>query len=318
MGSEGRTPTKLAEIATDQYGVVSTRQLSELGYSRKLVAREVDRGRLHPLHRGVYAVGHRRLTWHGRCLAAVLAAEAIETDEVTWPSVASHSSAAWLWGLLRYRPETIHITAPIRRRAKREFKVHFSSCLADEDRAAREGIPVTSVPRTLLDLAVTSRPAQLERYLERAEEQKLFDLIAVETLLARAGGHRGRGRLRRAIAIYRPDLAFTRSRLERRFLALIRKAGLPAPAMNFNLAEFELDAYWEAERFAVELDVYETHGTRAAFERDRLRQEELKLIGIEMIRITGTRLDREPQKVASRVAAILERRRRDLARLARP
>ena len=293
-------------------------QLRKMGYADDTVLEWTEVGRLHRIHRGVYAVGLRRLTWHGRCLAAVLAAEAIETDDVTWPAVASHSSAAWLWGLVRYRPDTIHVTAPIRRRAKREFRVHFSSCLADEDRTAREGIPVTAVPRTLLDLAATSRPAQLERYLERAEEEELFDLTAAEALLARAGGHRGRGRLARALAIYRPDPAFTRSRLERRFLELVRNAGLPTPSMNFYVGQYELDVYWKPERFAVELDVYETHGTCAAFERDRLRQEDLKLAGIEMIRVTGTRLDREPQKVASRVAAILQRRRRDLARLARP
>ncbi len=245
-------------------------------------------------------------------MAAVLAAEPLEADEVVWPAVASHTSAAYLWGLLRYRPDTIHVTAPIRRRAKRDFKVHFSSCLADDDRAEAEGIPVTAVARTLLDLAASSQPDRLDRYLERAEERKLLDLRAVEATLSRAGGHRGRGRLRRALAIYRPEPAFTRSSLERRFLELVRKAGLPIPSTNFAIGARELDAYWEPERFAVELDVYETHGTRAAFERDRLRQEDLKLAGIEMIRVTGPRLDREPDAVLGRVATLLKRRRQEL------
>ncbi|HEV2790059.1 MAG TPA: hypothetical protein VGV69_02010 [Solirubrobacterales bacterium] len=231
---------------------------------------------------------------------------------MVWPAVASHGSAAYLWGLFRYAPETIHVTAPIRRRAKREFKVHFSSCLAAEDRARREGIPVTALPRTLLDLAATARPDRLERYLERAEELGLFDLHAVEALLARAGGHRGRGRLRRALAIYQPDPAFVRSRFEGRFRRLVRDAGLPAPSMNFNVAEYELDAYWPKLRFAVELDLFETHGTRAAFERDRLRQEGLKLIGVEMIRVTEPRLRREPEAVIRNLATLLERRRREL------
>lgn len=287
-------------------------QLREQGYAKSTVSEWVASGRLHQLHRGVYAVGHRRLTWHSRCWAAVLAAEANETDDVVWPAVASHGSAAYLWGLTRYAPETIHVTAPIRRRAKREFRVHFSSILAQEDRAEREGIPVTSMPRTLLDLAVRSRPEQLERYLERAEERDLFDLHAVEALLARAGGHRGRGRLRRALAIYQPDPAFTRSRFERRFRDLVHAAGLPAPSMNFNVAGYELDAYWPELRFVVELDLFETHGTRAAFERDHLRQEELKLIGIEMIRVTRPRLEREPEAVIRNLAALLDRRRREL------
>ena len=292
--------------------MVSTKQLTELGYSSQLLVSEADKGRLLPLHQGVYAVGHGQLTWYSRCWAAVLGAEPNETGEIIWPAVASHASAAYLWGIFRYAPGTIDVTAPIRRRAKRDFRVHFSSILAEEDRGEREGIPVTSVSRTLLDLAMKSRPDRLERYLERAEERGLFDLYAVHAVLDRAGGHRGRGRLRRAIAIYEPEPAFTRSGVEDRFLALVRGAGLPVPAMNYVVAGFELDAYWERERFVVELDVYETHGSHAAFERDRQRQDDLLLHGIEMIRLTGPRLKREPGAAIERVASHLERRRREL------
>lgn len=214
------------------------------------------------------------------------------------PAVASHLSAGWLWGLLRYRPTTIHVTAPTPGRAKRNFVVHFS-VLPVQDRAFRDEIPVTSLARTKLDLAAMLSTSQLERILERSEELRRFDLTAIDELLSRTVGHPGHGPLRRALAVYRDDPAFTRSGLERRFLALARKAGLPLPSMNFNVAEFELDAYWERERFVVELDVYETHGSHAAFERDRLRQEDLKLIGVEMIRVTGPRLDREPKRVRS-------------------
>jgi len=203
----------------------------------------------------------------------------------------------------------MHVTAPTRRRAKRRFVVHFSSILAEEDRTVREGFPVTAVPRTLLDLAIRARPEQLEGYLDRAEDRKLLDVRAVEDVLARAGGHRGRGRLAQALAIYRPDPAFTRSKFERSFRRAVIAAGLPAPSMNFNVAEYELDAYWPDLRFAVELDLFETHGSRAAFERDRRRQEELKLLGIESIRITKPRLDREPKAVMRNLATLLERRR---------
>jgi very-short-patch-repair endonuclease len=116
--------------------------------------------------------------------------------------------------------------------------------------------------------------------------------------------------LRRALDLYREEPAFTRSDLERRFLKLVTTAGLPSPSMNFNVAGFELDAYWQRERFVVELDVYETHGSRAAFERDRRRQDDLMLLGVEMIRVTGPRLQREPTQVIERVAAHLSRRRR--------
>jgi hypothetical protein len=212
----------------------------------------------------------------------------------------------------------MHVTALTRRRAKRRFVVHFSSILAEEDRATRDGIPVTAVPRTLLDLAIKARPEQIEGYLERAEDLELLDLRAVEDVLGRAGGHRGRGRLAQALAIYRPDPAFTRSKFERRFRRAVIAAGLPAPSMNFNAAGFELDAYWLDLRFAVELDLYETHGSRAAFERDHLRHEELKLFGIEMIRVTAPRFKREPEAVLRNLAVLLQRRHRELAARAAP
>ncbi|HKA67152.1 MAG TPA: hypothetical protein VKG03_04520 [Solirubrobacterales bacterium] len=164
----------------------------------------------------------------------------------------------------------------------------------------------------MLDLAGMLSAARVERLLQRSEELRLFDLVPLREAIGRSGHHPGAAKLRRALAIYHEDPTFTRSGLERRFLALVRQAGLPTPSMNFNVGGFELDSYWERERFAVELDVYETHGSHGAFERDRLRQEDLKLIGIEMTRVTGARLDREPKKVMERIAALLERRRREL------
>ncbi len=294
----------LADLAARQHGVVSSRQLGALGYSRDAISNAARSGRLHRIHRGVYAVGHESLTWEGRCLAAVLACAP--------NAVASHLSAAWLWGLLRSRPGTFHVTAPTRRHARERIQLHYAP-LADEDRALRDGIPVTSVARTLLDYAGMSSDARLEFALERSEERDLFDLRAVDALLARTGGHPGIGRLRRALAIYRDDPAFTRSKLERRFRQLVRRSGLPMPAANAWVGEYEVDAYWPAERFGVELDVYETHGTRAAFERDRLRQENLKLQDIETIRITGPRLDKEPTAVIERISTLLAQRRRQLS-----
>jgi len=178
--------------------------------------------------------------------------------------------------------------------------------------AAVDGVPVTAVPRTLLDLAAVLPSLPLERVLERTEAQGLFDVPPVEEVLDRNAGHAGAANLQQALALYRPEPAFTRSSLEQRFLELVREAGLPAPAMNFNVGGYELDAYWERERFAVELDLYETHGTRAAFERDRLREDDLLLIEVETIRVTGPRLRREPDAAVARVAAHLARRRREL------
>lgn len=299
--AEGRHDA-LAELAGRQHGVVSIRQLTgPLGYSRSAVARAVGDGRLHRLHPGVFSVGHSSLSSHGECLAAVLACGR--------GALLSHYSAAWLWGIAKIDPRPFHVTTSVWRRPRPPLRLHQSLALTAEDRALREGIPATALPRTLLDLAASVRFSWLEKMVECSEDLGLFDLRAVEELLARTVGHHGHARLRRAIALYQPS-SFTRSGLERRFLELCLQAGLPQPRMNYVEQGFELDAYWPEFRFAVELDVFETHGTRAAFERDRKRQEDLLFAGIQMIRVTGPRLEREPAEVIKRVAHLLERRAR--------
>jgi hypothetical protein len=294
-------------LARRQHGVVSTRQLKALGYGRNSASKANGVGRLHRVHRGVYRVGYRRLTWEGRCMAAVLAAAPNPARRGHSPVVASHYAAAWLWDLLRYRPETIHVTVPSQRRARRPFAVHVAD-LAARDRALREGIPVTSLPRTLLDLAAGLRPEQLASALQRGEERKLLDLRTLDEVLARTSHHPGASALRRALDIYRPTAVVTRSDLERDFLALVLEAGLPPPRMNFVVAGMELDAFWPERAFAVELDVFETHGSRRSFEEDRVRQESLLLAGIATIRVTGARLGREPEAVLARLARLLAER----------
>ncbi len=290
----------LAELAERQHGVVSIRQLeTKLGYSRWAAQREVTAGRLHRLHRGVYAVGHRRISAHGRCLAAVLACGP--------EALLSHGSAAWLWGISRYGPEPLAVTGPQPRKPRPPIRLHRSTILTEADRAIEENIPVTALPRTLLDCAGEFRFSRVQRMLERSEELKLFDLGPVEELLGRSRGHAGWGRLRRAIALYAP-VPFTRSGFERRFFEAVLEAGLPRPATNFVEAGFELDVYWPEQRFAVELDTYATHGTQAAFERDHVRDEDLMLAGIELIRVTDVRFHREPEAVLERVATLLARR----------
>jgi hypothetical protein len=291
----------LAELADLQHGVVSTPQLKRLGYSKAAISRACSSGRLHSVDRSVYAVGHTNLSPHGRCFAAVLASGP--------GAVLSHHSAAWLWGIARWSPDPFHVTGPIARRPRLPVRIHRARRLEQADRGSLEEIPVTAVPRTLLDLAATLRPELLQRMLERAEELKLLDLKPIEALLDRTRGHHGWGRLRRAIALYAPP-PFTRSEFERRFLAAVLDAGLPRPATNFVEAGFELDVYWPERRFAVELDTYATHGTSRAFERDRLRQEDLMLVGIGMTRVTDVRFAREPEAVLRRVARLLREWRR--------
>jgi hypothetical protein len=190
--------------------------------------------------------------------------------------------------------------------------VHSAEALTVDDRDSVEGIPVTALPRTLLDFAAVD-PYYLGTALDNAHRLGLVDLIAIDELIKRSRGFRGVARLREALEIHRPT-AFTRSSLERRFLDLVRRSGLPQPSMNFFAEGYELDAYWPAERFAVELDTYDYHGSPRAFEADRVRQENLKLAGIEIVRITGNRLDREPAAVIRRLQRLLAQRRRDLSR----
>ena len=305
----------LAELATRQHGVVSTASALALGFAKSARHQEGrERGRLHRLHQrrlcGGASAADLALRGAGlRCLAA----EPM-SGRVVWPAVASHLSAAYFWGLLRFRPETIHVTAPMRRRAKRELRVHFSSILAQEDRASGRGFRSPRLPRSLLDLAIRARPDQLERLLERAEEAR--------TLRPARGRRRARPRRwtsrpwspRRALALYQPDPSFTRSRLREALPPPRHRRRASDPLDELQRRGLELDAYWPDLRFAVELDLFETHGTRAAFERDHRRQEELKLLGIEMIRVTRPRFQREPQAVIRNLATFLERRRAELRR----
>jgi very-short-patch-repair endonuclease len=290
---------ELAELARSQHGVIAKRQLTEFGYAKTTISEAVGQGRLHRLHRGVYAVGHPAISWEGRCLAAVLARPG---------AVASHRTAAWIHGLLRTRPGTIHLTAPTRQRLKRDFVVHFARLEAD-DRVVVDGIPLTSPARTALDLAPDESPADLARLLQRADDNELLDRRRFESLLDRTVGHPGHGKLTAALRAFRPETAVLRSDLERRFRRLVLAAGLPTPQANVAVEGYELDCYWEAEGFAVELDAYATHGSARSFEADREREDDLLLAGVELIRVTDVRLERDPQGTIARVAAHLERRR---------
>jgi hypothetical protein len=209
--------------------------------------------------------------------------------------------------LLQSRPGTIHITTRSPRSRKRPFIVHTAD-LARADLARRNGIPVTSLPRTILDLAAHSRERTVARFIRRADDEKAFDLRAMEDLLARTKGHRGQAKVRAALEIYDETPPFTRSDLEKRFLEVVGEAGLPAPSMNRFVDGYEIDAYWADHRFGVELDIYETHGSRLSFEEDRERDDELLHAGIETTRVTGPRLAREPEAVVESVRRHLARR----------
>jgi len=292
----------LARMARRQHGVVSIRQLEgPLGFSERSVSRAVAAGRLHRVYRGVYAVGHTDLSPHGRCLAAVLA--------VGPGALLSYHSAGWLWGIWWGSPEPFEVTAFVPRHhlAPRGVVRHRARNLIDEDRAIVVGIPVTSVARTLLDLAWKLRGDQLRRVLAAVEDLRLLDLDAIHAVIDRNRGHHGAKRLRYALAIYeRP--AYTRSEFERRFVAHLVDSGLARPATGWNEVGYELDVCWPELRLAIELDAYETHGTRDAFERDHDRDLALTMAGIETIRVSERQFRREPDEIAARVATLLARR----------
>jgi very-short-patch-repair endonuclease/predicted transcriptional regulator of viral defense system len=294
----------LAKLAERQYGVVSYRQLRELGYSKGAIGRDSGAKLLCRVHRGVYAVGHLSLSRRGRCLAAVLACGP--------GSVLSHVSAAWLWRLRAHLPAEVEVSA-VRTGGKRPgICVHHAPTLLAGDRVEVDGIPATTLPRTLLDLAVSGPARNLEHAIERAERHDLLDLDEIDGMLRRRQRRvAGSRRLLDALEIYR-DPGFTRSRAELLFLDVVRRAGLPRPSTNVFVAGYELDAYWEMERFAVEVDGWDTHKTRAAFEADPVRQEDLKLAGIDSIRLTARRIERKPQAVGRRLSELLSQRRKQL------
>jgi len=208
MSVKRRTPDghALAELARRQHGIVSRRQLLELGHARATISGWEKDGKLHRLHRGVYAVGHEALSWEGRLLAAVLANE---------PAVASHKTAAWIWGLLRTRPGTFHLTAPTRRHRKELVVVHFAR-LEPEDVRTVDRIPVTSPARTVLDLAPDESARDLGRLLKRADDNELLDRRRFEALVSRAGGHPGRGKFAAALRASDPEQDMLASHSEKR------------------------------------------------------------------------------------------------------
>jgi predicted transcriptional regulator of viral defense system len=203
--------------------LVSIRQLEQLfGYSRVGVKRLVDSGRLHRVYRGVYAVGHTDLSLHGECLAAVLA--------VGPGALLSYYSAGWLWGIWRSSPKPIHVTAfvPRHHTAPKGITRHRARNLVEADRALIVGIPVTSVARTILDLAWKLRGDQLARVLAQAEDLGLLDLDQLYAAIERNRGRHGAKRLRHALATYERPI-YSRSEFERRFVENISPRDCSAP-----------------------------------------------------------------------------------------
>ena len=286
----------MAALAADQHGVVSRNHLSSLAVSNGSVAWWVRTGRLHRVHRGVYAVGHRRLTREGIWMAAVLACGP--------GAVLSHRDAAALWGIRPTSRSRVDVTAARSRVKVDGVDVHRVRRLDDEDRATHRGIPTTTVARTLVDLADVLNDRQLARAIDQAEILHLLDARALHDAAQRANGRRGMGRLERALAA-EPDL--TKSELERAFVELCENAGIPRPQVNTAIVGLEVDFAWPDRRLAVEADSWTFHRTRQAFERDRGRDQQLARAGIRVLRFTHRQVEDAPADVAATLRAALAR-----------
>lgn len=279
----------LAELAARQHGVVSRAQARAVGLSRDAVRRRLQRRALQHLGAGVYAVGHTALTLDSRRMAAVLACGP--------GALLSHRAAGSALGLLR-SAQPFEVTVPAGRKPRAGIGIHRSRLIHDEDRAVVRGIPVTSVARTLVDLAEVLGEERLARAVHEAEVMRSFDLRAIERTLARLPGRTGRHRLRRVLAAYRPEPRLLRSDAERALKRLCETHSLAMPQFNVNLAGLEVDAYWEDVDVAIEVDGARTHHTRRAFRGDRARDRRLASRGTRVVRVTWWDLSDEASLAA--------------------
>jgi predicted transcriptional regulator of viral defense system len=305
LHSEGflvsRCDPAVAELAERQHGVVSTAQLYAAGVAQGAVELRVRRGRLHQVHRGVYAVGQSRLTQRGRMWAAVLACGGADA------AVLSHRTAAAAWDLRPLPAGKLDVTSLRRSTSTGKLRVHRGQRLDPLDDVVRQpdGLPVTSVARTLVDLAGVLTAQQLERSCHRAEVLRRLDVSEVERLLASAR-RRGAGALRAALATLAPAAPdITRSELEERLLALVAGAGLPRPEVNAVVAGHEVDFLWRRQRLVVETDGAATHLTPTAFEEDRRRDAALQVAGFRVVRFTWRQITDDSCRVVDVVCALL-------------
>jgi hypothetical protein len=279
-GLDGQPDVRVARLAAREHGVVSLDELRACGLKREAVGVRVRNGRLHPLHRGVYAVGHARPTLEGLFLAAVKACGA--------GAVLSHFAAAVLWGLLVWDGRRVEVTVrgPGTRTHPR-LRVHRTAHLEPEDIRVRYGIAVTSPARTLLDLASVLPYAQLRRAARQAQSLGLVTLGELVAVLQRPGPRRGRSKLARIVAA---GPAPTRSELEDIVLDLLLGAGFERPDVNVPLVlggrRVIPDFRWPGERLVVEADGAAWHDNPTAREDDAERQALLEAHGERVIRVT--------------------------------
>jgi very-short-patch-repair endonuclease len=286
----------IGALAGRQHGVVSLQQLRALGVPEHVVRARRKAERWYPLHRGVYAVGHEALTPKSHFLAAVYACGP--------GSLVSHRAAGALQGLLS-ATGAIEVTAARGCKAKPGITVHRSRLIHADDRAEVDGIPVTSVARTFVDLADVVNDRQLTGAMRQAELRRILDVGAIEAALDRTPGRKGRHRLKRVLLAYRPEPQLLRSRAEQKLKRLCEHHRLPQPQFNAQVAGYEVDIYWPEAKLALEFDGAATHQTRFAFHEDRRRDRALATEGVQVARVTWPDLD---ASLMEQVRKILRRR----------
>jgi very-short-patch-repair endonuclease len=286
----------VAEIAARQHGVVLRAQLLDSGVTRSAISRWMQAGRLHRIHRGVYAVGHARVTFEGRCTAAFLACCSDPAAAEGPDAAVSHFSAAALWRLIPPGDAAIHVSllSAHGRERRSGIVIHRPPSLCSADLTRRAGIWVTKPARTLRDLARAGSPAVHQQATRRALDLRLVPAYELG-----------------------PDADLTRSELERMFLRLCRRHRLPRPEVNSRVAvpraaglpsSYEVDFLWREARLVAETDGFEHHGHRAAFEEDRVRAARLQAAGYTVLRFSYRQVSGGPGAVAAALNAALGRR----------
>jgi very-short-patch-repair endonuclease len=302
MRAEGAPDHDIARVAGAQGGVVGRAQLLDLGLSAKAVGRRIHAGRLHPLHRAVYAVGHRAVGEEGRRWAAVLA--------LGDGAVLSHASAASAWDIRRSATGLIHVAVPGRggRKRRQGVRVHRPGQLRADEITALAGLPSTTPARTLLDLAALGlRGRPLEAALDRAELLRVLDFADLTRLLARYPRRAGSPALAALLSRYVAGTVDTRSVLEELVLELCDAHGLPRPRVNRVVEGRERDFLWPRARLVVEADSYSWHRSPTALNHDRERDVELTLAGYRCLRFTWEQVTRRREYVARAILSGLGR-----------
>ncbi len=288
-------------LAARQHGAIARRQLLALGCSSDWIAHRIAKGRLHRRRRGVYAVGRPELTREGEWMAAVLACGP--------EAVLSHVSAGALWGVVEEDSRFVHVSVPVRvRRRHPGVVLHRRTAIDGSEVEQRRGIPVTSVTATMIDLAATVPRDRLERAINEADKLDLTDPERLRTALEDRPPRPGLGVLRTTLD--RRTFSLTDSELERRFLPLAHRAGLPPPAPRGNKVNgYHVDFFWPQLGLVVETDGLRYHRTPAQQARDRVRDQAHAAAGLTPLRFTRAQVRFEPAYVEATLKAVVGRLR---------